>query len=404
MPGGPADVRVVLGVSGGIAAYKVATLLRRFTEAGHEVTVVPTEAALRFVGEPTWAALSGRPVATGGSANPATGGSSGPTGPSATNSGSSGARAAYRCPTDKTEVLVAGHDSFALSPQLLAAFTAATGCTATILKSGDAGALTNKLVLTKASPIADAVFGIDNTFAGRAVSAGVLAPYAAPLPASATSHAAVGAGASVLTPIDYGDVCVNVDTAWFTDKKINPPVTLDDLLKPEYKDLFVTPGATTSSPGFAFLLATIGKYGKDGWADYWKKLKANDFTASGKGTRPIVLSYASSPPFTIPKGGTTPTTAALLDTCFRQTEYAAVLAGAKNPDGAKAFVDFMLSTQVQQAIPDSMYMFPADATVPLPKDWAAWAKVAPKPFDVPAADIEANRDGWLRQWTDVTSG
>jgi phosphopantothenoylcysteine decarboxylase/phosphopantothenate--cysteine ligase len=56
--------RVVLGVSGGIAAYKAAELLRRFTESGHDVAVVPTAAALRFVGAPTWAALSGKPVAT----------------------------------------------------------------------------------------------------------------------------------------------------------------------------------------------------------------------------------------------------------------------------------------------------------------------------------------------------
>jgi phosphopantothenoylcysteine decarboxylase/phosphopantothenate--cysteine ligase len=55
-------MRVVLGVSGGIAAYKAATLLRHFTEAGHDVTVVPTAAALEFVGAPTWAALSGKPV------------------------------------------------------------------------------------------------------------------------------------------------------------------------------------------------------------------------------------------------------------------------------------------------------------------------------------------------------
>jgi len=55
-------VRIVLGVGGGIAAYKVASLLRLFTEAGHKVTVIPTEAATRFVGVATWEALSGNPV------------------------------------------------------------------------------------------------------------------------------------------------------------------------------------------------------------------------------------------------------------------------------------------------------------------------------------------------------
>lgn len=57
--------RIVLGVSGGIAAYKAAILLRRFTESGHDVHVVPTRAALEFVGAATWEALSGHPVHTG---------------------------------------------------------------------------------------------------------------------------------------------------------------------------------------------------------------------------------------------------------------------------------------------------------------------------------------------------
>ncbi len=63
-PAAPDRPRVVLGVSGGIAAYKACELLRRFTESGHDVTVVPTAAALEFVGAATWAALSGKPVAT----------------------------------------------------------------------------------------------------------------------------------------------------------------------------------------------------------------------------------------------------------------------------------------------------------------------------------------------------
>jgi len=334
-----------------------------------------------------------------------------------TQAGSTASPTAYRC-TTSTVVTVATHDSFGVSDELLKDFTAKTGCVATIVKAGDAGALTNKLVLTKSAPIADAVYGIDNAFASRAVKEGVLAPYSPALPSGASAHALPGAGAGMLAPIDYGDVCVNVDTTWFAAKGLAAPVTLDDLTKAQYRGLFVTPGATTSSPGLAFLLATVGAYGKDGWADYWRKLVANDtkitagwtdaysvdFTAGeGKGSRPIVLSYASSPPFTIPKGGTSPTTAALLDTCFRQVEYAGVLAGARNPDGAKAFVDFLLSKPVQESIPESMYVFPVASDAALPADWAKWAKVADKPYAVSAEDIDANREAWLKQWTDVTT-
>jgi thiamine transport system substrate-binding protein len=327
--------------------------------------------------------------------------------------------------TDETDseagktVVVASHDSWAMSKDVLAQFTEKTGYRVRVEPNGDAGQLTNKLVLTKGSPIADMAYGIDNTFASRAVDEGVLASYRPKdLPASASSFALDdSAEAARLTPVDYGDVCVNIDDGWFSRHEVTPPRTLDDLVSSDYKSLFVTPGASTSSPGLAFLLATIAKYG-DGWPDYWKKLMANgaritsgwsdayevDFTAGGgKGDRPIVLSYASSPPFTIPKGGSRPTTSALLDTCFRQVEYAGVLKGAQNPEGARAFIDFMTQREFQEALPDNMYVFPVDEEAALPPAWSTYAKTAPKPFSVPPADIAKNRDTWLREWSDITT-
>ena len=233
-------------------------------------------------------------------------------------------------------LVVATHNSWAMSKEVMADFKKQTGITVRIATNGDAGELTNKLVLTKGNPIADGVYGIDNTFATRAVGAGVLRKYRPrSSAASVNGYALPGDGASYLTPIDYSDVCVNVDDTWFAKKKLAPPKTLDDLAKPAYKGLTVTEGAKTSSTGLAFLLATIGKYGPDGWKDYWRALVANDlkvdkdwenayevdFTAGGgKGDRPIAVSYSSSPPFTIPKGADEPTPSALLDPCFRQVE------------------------------------------------------------------------------------
>jgi thiamine transport system substrate-binding protein len=316
-------------------------------------------------------------------------------------------------------VVVATHDSWAMPKDVLKQFTDETGYTVKVEPNGDAGQLTNKLVLTKGSPIADLAYGIDNTFASRAVDEGVLTAYTpSDLPASAATYQLDDpADAARLTPVDFGDVCVNVDDVWFRDHEATPPKTLADLTNPDYKDLFVTPGASTSSPGLAFLLATIAQYG-DGWQGYWKKLMANgttitsgwsdayevDFTAGGgHGDRPIVVSYASSPPFTIPKGGKRPTTSSLPDTCFRQVEYAGVLEGAKNPKGAQAFLDFMEQRSFQEALPENMYVFPVDDQAALPADWASYAKVAPKPYTVPAAEIAKNRDTWLREWTDVTT-
>jgi thiamine transport system substrate-binding protein len=316
-------------------------------------------------------------------------------------------------------VVIATHDSWAMSKTVLRQFTARTGYSVRVEPNGDVGQLTNKLVLTKGSPIADMTYGIDNTFASRAVDEGVLATYRPPHQAasSAAYRLPDPAEAAALTPVDYGDVCVNVDDVWFRKHHLAPPRTLDDLLRPAYKNLFVTPGAATSSPGLAFLLATIARYG-DGWPAYWQKLMANgtkltsgwsdaydvDFTAGGgHGDRPVVLSYASSPPFTIPKGGDRPTTSSLLQTCFRQVEYAGVLKGAADPAGAKAFIDFMTQKAFQRALPDNMYVYPVDDRVALPTLWKRYARTAAHPFSVPPATIAKNRDRWLRQWGDITS-
>lgn len=318
-----------------------------------------------------------------------------------------------------TTVVLATHDSWSMPEEVLAQFEEESGFDLEVRASGDAGELTNKVVLTKDNPIADVVFGIDNTFASRAVEAGALEEYtSSTAPASAADYALSGAAGAALTPVDWGDVCVNVDDAWFAERDLEPPATLDDLLDPAYEDLFVTPAASSSSPGFAFLLATIGAYGEDGWQDYWTKLMDNgakvvagwtdaytvDFTAGGgDGERPIVLSYNSSPPFTIPEGAQEPTTSALLDTCFRQVEYAGVLANAENPEGARALVDFLTQRTFQEALPDNMYVFPVDDAATLPELWARWAKPAPDPVRVDPGEVAANRDEWIRAWSDLTS-
>ena len=320
---------------------------------------------------------------------------------------------------DPKTLVVATHDSWAMSKSVMKEFTAQTGITVKIQPQADAGQLTSKLVLTKDDPIADGVYGVDNLFAPRAVQAGVFAPYStSKLPADAERYRLEGSGANRLTPVDYSDVCVNVDDAWFRAKGLTPPRSLDDLTNARYKDLFVTPGATTSSPGLAFLVATIAAKGESGWKKYWADLMANgtkidagwteayetDFTAGGgKGSRPVVTSYSSSPPFTIPKGASKPTTSALLDTCYRQVEYAGVLTGSKNPAGMRKFIDFMLGRDFQKALPDNMYVYPVVRSVGLPADWAKFAVVSPKPYRLPAEQVRSHLDGWLRDWRDVTS-
>ena len=306
------------------------------------------------------------------------------------------------------------HDSFTLPKKLLRQFEQQTGRTLEVRASGDAGELTTKLALTAGNPDGDVAFGVDNTFASRALDEDVFAPVDVQLPSGAEQYA-LPDGDDRMFPVDHASVCVNIDRAWFDKQGTTPPETFEDLTKPAYRGLFVTEGATTSSPGLAFLFATIAEYGDD-WPSYWERLMANDtklakgwedayyvdFTTSG-GDRPIVTSYDSSPAFTIDKTTGRSTTRALLDTCFQQVEYAGVLEGTDDPEGARQVVDFLLSREVQAELPTSMYVFGVRDDVDLPEDWARFAEQPEDPATLDPAEIASNREKWLTEWTDVTT-
>ena len=313
----------------------------------------------------------------------------------------------------ETEVTVVTHDSFAVPDAVVTQFEKETGIHVTFVAPGDAGTLTNQLILTKDAPLGDVAYGVDNTFASRALKEDVFADYTSTVPAAADAAKFAIDGSKALTAVDYSDVCLNYDIGYFKDHKLEAPETLDDLLKPQYKGLLSVSNPATSSPGLAFLLATIGAKG-DGWEDYWAGLAANglrvtaswsdtyytDFSAPNYGgDYPLVLSYASSPPSEVIDG--TATTAALLDTCFRQVEYVGVLAGAKHPQAAQQVVDWMLSDAFQAELPANMYVYPVSSAVDVPADWTEYAPLSPNPWTVAPNDIDANREAWIKAWTAV---
>jgi thiamine transport system substrate-binding protein len=317
------------------------------------------------------------------------------------------------------EFVLMTHDSFAASDEVIKAFETAHNAMVKILKSGDAGSALNKAILAKGNPLADAFFGVDNTFLSRALKADIFEAYK-PANADKISPAYALDPQFRLTPTDYGDVCLNYDRAYFQKKNLAPPKTLDDLIKPEYKSLIVVENPATSSPGLAFLLATVGHFGTDEYLDFWKSLRANDVLVTegwedayyaksswgGKGgDRPIVVSYATSPAaevyFSNGKLTEPPTGNVLGDgACFRQIEFIGVLKGAKNPDLARAFVDYMLATKFQEDIPLQMFVFPVMSDAQLP-DFYKFAEVAKNPAVVSSADIDAHRDEWIKAWTEA---
>jgi len=310
------------------------------------------------------------------------------------------------------------HDSFAVSDAVIQAFEQANQVKVTILPSGDAGAAVNQAILAKDAPLADVFFGVDNSFLSRALDNGIFESYNSPMLAQVAAEFKLDPENRML-PVDYGDVCLNYDKDWFAQKKLTPPATLDDLLKPEYKGLLVVENPATSSPGLAFVLATIVKFGDPGYLDYWQKLVTQDvlvvdgwteaYTAEFtryKGTRPIVVSYASSPPAEVYYAekplSDTPIAAVLGEgTCFRQIEFMGILAGTKKRALAEKLIDFMLDVKFQEDIPLSMFVFPVNPQAKLPELFQKYAKIAAKPATLPPADIAAKRDTWLKAWTET---
>ena len=294
---------------------------------------------------------------------------------------------------DNPLVRLAAHDSFVMSDELIEQFESDTGYEVEIIRFGDTGSLTNQLILTKNAPVADAFFGIDNTFYGRAADEGVFdqAPSA----------------------IDYSDVCFNYDIAWFDEAGITPPTSWRQLVDEDYRGLTVVTNPNFSSPGLAFLASTHAAFESDAEVQgFWTALRDNDVRVAGSwedayfsdftrygGAYPIVLSYASSPSAEVGDDGT-PGTRALLQDCFRQTEFAGVIAGSDNPAGAEALVEFMLGRDFQESVPEAMFVYPAVEGVDVPETWAQFATPAETTVGEDL-DINANRESWLADWSEV---
>jgi thiamine transport system substrate-binding protein len=312
------------------------------------------------------------------------------------------------------EVVLVTHDSFAVSKPVLRAFERESGLSVRILQAGDAGLALNRALLTKDAPEGDVLFGVDDSLLSRALDENVFEDYTSP--ALSEVEPAYAPPDPAVTPIDHGEVCLNVDRAWFADRSLRPPRTLEELTLVRYRGLLVVENPATSSPGLAFLLSTVARYG-DGWRDYWRKLRANGVAvadgweeaytqrfsgaAGSPGTRPIVVSYGTSPAAEVIFAGrplAESPTAAVADGCFRQVEYAGILRGAANPDGARRLIDFMLSEAFQADVPGSMFVYPVRAGTPLPRAFVQHAIRPSQPESLPPDVIAAGRDDWVDEW------
>lgn len=327
---------------------------------------------------------------------------------------------AQTTPEGPRNLTVMTHDSFAVSEDVVTTFESENNATVQFLKAGDTGTALNKAILSKENPLADVFYGVDNTFLSRGLEEDIFETYNSPSLADIPAEYKLDPSNRAL-PVDYGDVCLNYDKDFLAERGIASPQSLEDLTTPEYQGLLVVQNPATSSPGLAFLLATIGHFGEENYLQYWEDLVANELQvvndwetayytefsgSSGSGPRPIVVSYDSSPAFEVIYAETPieePPTAAVVsdETCFRQIEFVGILNGTQNRDLAERWIDFMLSPAFQEDMPLQMFVFPVNPDAQLQEAFIEYLELPEVTSYVSPEEIAENREQWIQEWTET---
>ena len=320
-------------------------------------------------------------------------------------------------PTGGT-VTVLTHDSFDVSKSVLQQFETASGINVKFVTVGDAGQLANRLILSAGNPEGDVAFGVDNDQLADVLVNDVFTPYESPALSNVPRTYQLDPS-NALTPVDHGDVCVDDDVAAYTFGT-PAPTTLDDLTDPAYRGQLVVESPATSTPGLAFLLATVAAYGDPGFEDYWQRLRDNDVTvvdgwerayygefsgaSGGEGSHPLVVSYSTDPAAEVyfanepleraPVG-------VLTQTCYRQIEFAGILAGTQHEDAARHVIDWLLSPAFQNDIPLRMFVYPVSNAAAVPAVFENYAAVVRSPWSLSPADVAAHRADWVERWASV---
>lgn len=317
----------------------------------------------------------------------------------------------------QTTLTVLTHDSWALDKKLIAQFEQQNAIKLKFLKGGDAGAMVNKAILSKGAPIADVIYGFDNTLLSRILQAGILERYVSPQIKNLRAELLLDQTGFAL-PVDYGYVALNYDKAALKGKAL--PQSFADLAQPDFAKQLVVQNPATSSPGLAFLLATVAAFGEEGYLGFWENLRKNGvrvasgwseayythFTRAG-GDRPLVVSYATSPAAELfyseakPKPSEPPTGNLLFPkSAFMQVEFVGILKGNKNAAAARKFVDWLLSKPAQESIPTQMWVYPALREAALPEVFK-FVGVPAEPARLAPGAIAQNRERWIKEWTQV---
>jgi thiamine transport system substrate-binding protein len=312
------------------------------------------------------------------------------------------------------------HDSFAVSEPLITKFEEENNVKIKFLPSGDTGSVLNRAILTKDNAQADVFYGVDNTFLSRALKENLFESYNSPILKDIPDQFKLDPE-NYMLPVDFGDVCINYDKQYFKEQNLPVPDSLIKLSDPLYNGLLVMENPATSSPGLAFLMATISEFGEDGYLNYWKSLKENGLVvvndwetayytnfsgSSGQGSQPMVVSYGSSPAAEVifsdqPLEEAPTASITAPNACFRQIEFAGILKGTQQRQLAEKFIDFMLGVQFQEDMPLQMFVFPVNSMAKLPEAFITYSQIPDSPASLDPNLIAENRETWINNWVDA---
>ena len=332
---------------------------------------------------------------------------------------------------EKPVVRILTYEINAFTDTMFSTFTNETGYEIEVIYADDAGGILERLLQTQDTPQFDLAIGLDNTYLQTALDAELLGEYDADI-SGLSSEALAPYNGPFAVPFDQGDVCLNYDETRVDGENLTVPTSLWNLTEPEWNGLMAYPSPLTSSPGRAFMAATIDYFENDDdnttdAFDWWKAIAENDaiFTSgwteaytihySGGygeweeghiGDAALTVSYCHSPGVEAFYGDnwTKSTSLTLPRTSFHQVEYAAVVNGASEVDGANAFLAYLLSENVNRNMPENNLMLSVlvDAVWPETNGFAHHTDTPEMNADVSTERIGLEMESWLSAWQDAT--
>tara|TARA_X000001036_G_scaffold281720_1_gene261638 strand:+ start:12153 stop:13271 length:1119 start_codon:yes stop_codon:yes gene_type:complete len=319
------------------------------------------------------------------------------------------------------------YDIAAFSQEMLDGFTNTSGYEVELIRTDDAGGILEQMLQTQGAPQADLAVGLDNTYLQTALDFCLLQPHSTVAPNLDPAATMPYEGPYAL-PFDQGDVCLNVDEDGLNETERSMPEDLWELTNEEWNGKTAFPSPVTSSPGRAFMIATIDYFENDENTttdafDWWSAMAQNqarfttgwteayeihysggygEYVEGHIGDALITVSYCHSPGVEAYfSGNSTHSTSITIErSTFHQVEYAGIINGAVNDEAANAFLSYLLSEEVNRNMPENNLMLSVLENPSFPEtDGYQWHADEPElNANISMDRIAQSMDTWLELW------